>query len=278
MKSTRGNVTKDVKYWNGQPWNKALTPKMKEFEKETGKHAVYRNKVTGGFEYWLYWRSSKQKNKKIVKSTIKETKVKRKTKTRQQKGKKKMTGKYICPFCYKTDSKTLILKHMDRCITKKKILKKNIKCTTEFSKDQIPTKTINTIVFKYYCSVNNRNTATYITNILNKEGYYTIRGKVSNTYRYRIWKTEAPLRNFHKSIDINIVEKKGLVSIQVKGFCKDHVNLAKEVTKHPNLYRNKYNHQVYYPLQPLIDKEYFKAMKTANIHVVDDTIIYTFKK
>ena len=53
----------DIKYKKGQVWNKALTPKMKEFEKETGKNAVYRGKITGGFEYYL-WQKEKKKTKK----------------------------------------------------------------------------------------------------------------------------------------------------------------------------------------------------------------------
>jgi len=83
MKSTRKGVTKNVKYYNGLKWNKSLVPEMKKFEKETGKHAVYRNKVTGGFEYWLYWRSTKQKNKQKSRPKPKQ-KVKRKIKQRQQ--------------------------------------------------------------------------------------------------------------------------------------------------------------------------------------------------
>lgn len=45
----------DIKYKKGLEWSRALTPKMKEFKKETGKNAVYRGHITGGFEYWLYW-------------------------------------------------------------------------------------------------------------------------------------------------------------------------------------------------------------------------------
>lgn len=54
-------------------WNRPLTLKMKEYEKETGKHAVYNNKITGNFEFWMYWR--KDKIKKPKKSIIKTKKM-----------------------------------------------------------------------------------------------------------------------------------------------------------------------------------------------------------
>ena len=48
----------ELKYKKGQVWNKAKTAKMIEFEKETDKNAVYNNKITGQFEYWL-WQKEK---------------------------------------------------------------------------------------------------------------------------------------------------------------------------------------------------------------------------
>ena len=77
MKSTRGNITKEVKYYNGLKWNRALTKKMQEFEKETKKKAVYRGKVTGQFEYWLYWQKS-TKPKAKPKPTKKQAPAKKK--------------------------------------------------------------------------------------------------------------------------------------------------------------------------------------------------------
>lgn len=37
----------------GQIWNKSKNKLMLEFERETGKNAVYRGKITGNFEFWL---------------------------------------------------------------------------------------------------------------------------------------------------------------------------------------------------------------------------------
>ena len=62
MKITYKGVTKDLKYYKGLSWNKPLTPKMKEFNKETGKNAIRGNKITGTFEYWMYWDPKKTKN------------------------------------------------------------------------------------------------------------------------------------------------------------------------------------------------------------------------
>ncbi|KKL67506.1 hypothetical protein LCGC14_2134320, partial [marine sediment metagenome] len=41
-----------LNYKKGQTWNKAKTTQMKQFEKSTGKSAVFRGKITGQFEYW----------------------------------------------------------------------------------------------------------------------------------------------------------------------------------------------------------------------------------
>ena len=57
----------EIKYCKGLEWNKKLTAKMLEFEKQTGKSAVYRGVITGGFEHWMYVRKSKA----IKKSTKK---------------------------------------------------------------------------------------------------------------------------------------------------------------------------------------------------------------
>ncbi|KKN01885.1 hypothetical protein LCGC14_1123370, partial [marine sediment metagenome] len=65
-------------------WNKALTPKMKQFKEETGKNPVYRGKITGGFEYWMYWRKpkvTKPKPKFIKKPIKKPVKPKKEIKT-----------------------------------------------------------------------------------------------------------------------------------------------------------------------------------------------------
>lgn len=43
-----------VDYKKGKLWNRALTGDMKEFERTTGKSAVYHNKITGQFEHWLW--------------------------------------------------------------------------------------------------------------------------------------------------------------------------------------------------------------------------------
>jgi len=51
-----------VAHKKGQVWNKAKTAVMKQFEKEKGANAVYRGKITGKFEYWL-WQQEKKKTK-----------------------------------------------------------------------------------------------------------------------------------------------------------------------------------------------------------------------
>ena len=45
----------------GQVWIKALTKEMEQFEKETGKNAVYKGKVTGSFEYWAWMEDKRSK-------------------------------------------------------------------------------------------------------------------------------------------------------------------------------------------------------------------------
>jgi len=57
----------------GQVWKKALTAQMKKFEKATDKKAVYKDKVTGQFEYWDYWQTHEKpasKTKKLKKPDI----------------------------------------------------------------------------------------------------------------------------------------------------------------------------------------------------------------
>lgn len=50
-----------VEHKKGDDWfNRHLTPEMKRFEKETNKSAIYRDKVTGQFEAWL-WKQQKIK-------------------------------------------------------------------------------------------------------------------------------------------------------------------------------------------------------------------------
>ncbi len=43
-------------------WTQDLTPEMIQFEKETGKNAIFNGKITGNFEYWMYWRRGKKKS------------------------------------------------------------------------------------------------------------------------------------------------------------------------------------------------------------------------
>ena len=64
MKITYKGVTKDLKYYKGLPWNKPLTEKMKQFQEETGKNAIWNGVVTGTFEYWMYWRKTTKPIKK----------------------------------------------------------------------------------------------------------------------------------------------------------------------------------------------------------------------
>ncbi|KKK98607.1 hypothetical protein LCGC14_2641070 [marine sediment metagenome] len=65
-----------VDYKKGTPWNKVLTPIMKEFEKSTGKHAIYRGRITGQFEFWLFHRKSKvTTSRKKTSRTLKESKL-----------------------------------------------------------------------------------------------------------------------------------------------------------------------------------------------------------
>lgn len=59
----------EIKYQKGLEWNKALTPEMKQFEKETGKHAIHNKKVTGQFEYWMYVSKGKRVRKQTSKPT-----------------------------------------------------------------------------------------------------------------------------------------------------------------------------------------------------------------
>ena len=53
------------KYKKGKPWNKPKTEKMIYFEESTEKNSVYRGKITGQFEAWL-WKLEKSK-KRIAK-------------------------------------------------------------------------------------------------------------------------------------------------------------------------------------------------------------------
>lgn len=50
-----------MSYKKGQVWNKPLTNEMEQFEKETGKNAVYKGKITGSFEYWLWMEDRRSK-------------------------------------------------------------------------------------------------------------------------------------------------------------------------------------------------------------------------
>lgn len=54
------NMPVKEKYKKGQPWDKPLTNKMEVFEERTGKNAVYRGKITGGFEAFL-WKLERSK-------------------------------------------------------------------------------------------------------------------------------------------------------------------------------------------------------------------------
>ena len=53
-------------YKKGQVWNKSKNKLMLEFEKETGKNAIYSSKITGGFEAWIYKRKEKEIETKPV--------------------------------------------------------------------------------------------------------------------------------------------------------------------------------------------------------------------
>ena len=50
-----------MSYKKGQVWNKPLTKEMERFEKETKKNAVYKGKITGSFEYWLWMEDRRSK-------------------------------------------------------------------------------------------------------------------------------------------------------------------------------------------------------------------------
>lgn len=63
------------KFVKGLEWDpNNLTPDMLNFEKTTGKNAVYRGKITGQFDYWLNW-SKRSKNKPIQKQKIQKSKL-----------------------------------------------------------------------------------------------------------------------------------------------------------------------------------------------------------
>ena len=46
----------------GDFWNKPKTPLMLQFEEETGRNAIWWGKITGSFEYWLFWKNLKISN------------------------------------------------------------------------------------------------------------------------------------------------------------------------------------------------------------------------
>lgn len=56
----------EIKFVKGLEWDpNNLTPEMIQFEEETKKHAIYRGRITGQFDYWLNW-SKRSKSKKII--------------------------------------------------------------------------------------------------------------------------------------------------------------------------------------------------------------------
>jgi len=65
-KSTYKGVTRNVTMVKGLRWpeGKPLTQEMKQMERETGKHAVYRGGITGYFEWWKYWRDVDEAQRK----------------------------------------------------------------------------------------------------------------------------------------------------------------------------------------------------------------------
>ena len=67
-------------YKKGQIWNKALTPKMLKFEKETGKLSIRGGKITGQFEYWLWQREKKTSKPQRMPKPKPKTALKPKTK------------------------------------------------------------------------------------------------------------------------------------------------------------------------------------------------------
>lgn len=70
----KGNK-KMVVHKKGQVWIKAKTALMKTFEKETGKSAVFRDKITGQFEYWIWQKEKKLKSKPKSKAKPKEVRI-----------------------------------------------------------------------------------------------------------------------------------------------------------------------------------------------------------
>jgi len=56
---------KTLKYYKGMPWTRDLTKEMKDYEDEAGRKAIYRGVITGGFEFWMYWRPKSKLSKKI---------------------------------------------------------------------------------------------------------------------------------------------------------------------------------------------------------------------
>ena len=75
MKITYKGKTKECKYYKGLIWNKPLTPEMEQFKKETGKNAIRGNKITGTFEYWMYWNPKNKQFKGKPTSNLKDQKI-----------------------------------------------------------------------------------------------------------------------------------------------------------------------------------------------------------
>lgn len=67
-------------FYNGLEWDpNNLTNEMLQFEKETGKNAVYRGKITGQFDFWLNWSNKrKSNNKSLIKEESKTKNTKKK--------------------------------------------------------------------------------------------------------------------------------------------------------------------------------------------------------
>lgn len=75
------------KYKKGEVWNKPKNSLMLRFEKETGKNAIYRGKVTGQFEYWIWREANKtaeifRKHDELTENTTNKQKIKPKPKAK----------------------------------------------------------------------------------------------------------------------------------------------------------------------------------------------------
>ena len=85
----------DIKYKKGLPWLAPLTQKMIQFREETGKNPVFHGKITGQFEYWMYWRKPKVKKQTTKRKPGRKPTPKTKLKLIEKKKGRKTTKIYI---------------------------------------------------------------------------------------------------------------------------------------------------------------------------------------